>query len=284
MASRKNLLPATHEKGLEVYFRDINRYPLLSREEEVALARRIAAGDEEALAQLARANLRFVVSVAKRYIGQGLLLSDLINEGNFGLIKAAHRFDAERGFRFISYAVWWIRQAIMQALLDKSRIVRLPQNQTALLVKIRRTSQTLENEGVLNPGADVIAERLEVDPGEVRHALRADRVELGIDDCGEEGSDRPLGETLEDENQPAPDLAVLERGLREDVRRALTGLTERERQVIIQYFGLSVEDAQTLQVIGQRMGLTRERIRQIKEKALAKMRSSASRELLQDYY
>ena len=284
MASRKNLVPATHEKGLEVYFRDINRYPLLSREEEVALARRIAAGDEEALAGLARANLRFVVSVAKRYIGQGLLLSDLINEGNLGLIKAAHRFDAERGFRFISYAVWWIRQTIMQALLDKSRIVRLPQNQTALLVKIRRTSQALQNEGIINPDAERIAERLEVDPDEVRHALRADRVELGIDDCGDEGNDRPLGETLEDENQPAPDLAVLERGLREDVRRALAGLTERERRVIIQYFGLSIEEAQTLQVIGQRLGLTRERIRQIKEKALEKMRGSTTRALLQDYY
>jgi RNA polymerase primary sigma factor len=284
MASRKNLVPATHEKGLEVYFRDINRYPLLSRAEEVALARIAATGDDDALGTLVRANLRFVVSVAKRYIGQGLLLSDLINEGNLGLMKAAHRFDPERGYRFISYAVWWIRQAIMQALLDKSRMVRLPQNQTALLIKIRRTSQALQNEGVANPDPEQIAARLEVDPEEVRFALRADRVELGIDDCGSEGSDRPLGEVLEDENQPAPDIAVLERGLREDVRRALAGLSHRERQVIIQYFGLSVEEAQTLQVIGQRMGLTRERIRQIKEKALERMRTSANRTILQDYY
>jgi RNA polymerase primary sigma factor len=284
MASRKNLLPSTHEKGLEVYFRDINRYPLLSREAEVALAKRIERGDEEALKSLVRANLRFVVSVAKRYAGQGLLLSDLINEGNLGLLKAAGRFDHERGYRFISYAVWWIRQSIMQALLDKSRIVRLPQNQTALLLKINRTRQVLQNEGVPNPSAEQIAERLEVEPADVRHAVRADRVEMGFDDFGADGSDRPLRETLEDEAQPPPDFAVLERGLREDVRKALACLTERERQVIIQYFGLSYEDAQTLQVIGERLNLTRERIRQIKEKALEKMRGSVTRAILQDYY
>jgi len=284
MASRKHLLPATHEKGLEVYFRDINRYPLLTREEEVALARRIDQGDEEALKAIVRANLRFVVSVAKRYTGQGLLLSDLINEGNLGLLKAAHRFDEKRGYRFISYAVWWIRQSIMQALLDKSRTVRLPQNQTAMLLKINRTRQVLQNEGIPNPGATQIAERLEVEPADVRHALRSDRVEMGLDDHGREGTDRPLRETLEDEDQPLPDVAVLERGLREDVRKALSCISERERQVIIQYFGLSFEDAQTLQVIGERMSLTRERIRQIKEKALEKMRGSASRAILYDYY
>jgi RNA polymerase primary sigma factor len=284
MASRKHLLPATHEKGLEVYFRDINRYALLSREEEVALAQRISAGDEEALKGLVRANLRFVVSVAKRYTGQGLLLSDLINEGNLGLLKAAHRFDEKRGYRFISYAVWWIRQSIMQALLDKSRTVRLPQNQTALLLKINRTRQVLQNEGHPNPDAVQIAERLEVEPEEVRHAVRSDRVEMGLDDRGSDGTDRPLRETLEDEEQPLPDVAVLERGLREDVRKALSCLSERERQVIIQYFGLSYEDAQTLQVIGERLGLTRERIRQIKEKALDKMRNSSSRTILYDYY
>ena len=144
MASRRNVFPATHEKGLEVYFRDINRYPLLTREDEGRLAIAIRAGDEDALSGLVRANLRFVVSVAKRYSGQGLQLSDLINEGNLGLLKAARRFDETRGYRFISYAVWWIRQAIMQALLDKSRTVRLPQNQTALLIKINRTRAALQ--------------------------------------------------------------------------------------------------------------------------------------------
>ena len=273
-----------HEKGLEVYFRDINRYDLLDREQEVALARRIRSGDEEALQTLVRANLRFVVSVAKRYINQGLMLSDLINEGNLGLLKAAHRFDEERGYRFISYAVWWIKQSIMQALLDKSRTIRLPQNQTALLIKINRTRSILQHEGAFNPGADQIAERLDLDVADVRHALRADRTEVALEDTGDEAGDRPLAEVLEDTNQEAPDFGVLQRGLREDVRKALSVLSAREAQIIIQYFGLSFEEAQTLQVIGERMGLTRERIRQIKEKALVKLRNSRNKNLLYDYY
>ncbi len=284
MASKKNLLPAMHEKGLEVYFRDINRYDLLTREEEVDLAKRIRAGEEEALQILVRANLRFVVSVAKRYIHQGLMLSDLINEGNLGLLKAAHRFDEERGFRFISYAVWWIRQSIMQSLLDKSRTIRLPQNQTALLIKIGRTRSALQNEGNPSPTPAQIAERLDLDVEDVIHALRSDRKELAIEDAGEAGSDRPLSEVLEDPDQESPDFGVLQRGLREDVRKCLSVLTEREAEVIVQYFGLSFEEARTLQEIGERMSLTRERIRQIKEKALAKIRNSKSRHLLYDYY
>jgi len=284
MAGRKHILPAMHEKGLEVYFRDINRYDLLDRDEEVALARRIRQGDDEALAALVRANLRFVVSVAKRYINQGLMLSDLINEGNIGLLKAAHRFDEERGYRFISYAVWWIRQSIMQALLDKSRTIRLPQNQTALLIKIARTRGILQNEGNPSPSPDQIAERLDLDVGDVLHALRSDRTEMALDDTGEENSDRPLAEVLEDESHDAPDHEVMQRGLREDVRRCLAVLSDREAQVVIQYFGLGYEEAQTLQVIGERMGLTRERIRQIKEKALAKLRNSKERNVLLDYY
>ena len=284
MASRRNMFPATHEKGLEVYFRDINRYPLLTREEEASLAIAIKKDDEEALSGLVRANLRFVVSVAKRYSGQGLQLSDLINEGNLGLLKAARRFDEARGYRFISYAVWWIRQAIMQALLDKSRTVRLPQNQTALLIKIHRTKAALQSEGIPNPVAAQIAQRLEVDEGDVNHALASDRVEMGLDDFGAEGDERPLRDTIADDSQLPPDYDVLMRGLREDVRRALSVLTPREAQVIIQYFGLSFEDAQTLQTIGQRLGLTRERIRQIKERALGKMRGTVGQELLLDYY
>lgn len=284
MAGKRHMFPATHEKGLEVYFRDINRYPLLTREQEGDLAIRIRGGDDEALSHLVRANLRFVVSVAKRYTGQGLQLSDLINEGNLGLLKAARRFDEARGYRFISYAVWWIRQAIMQALLDTSRTVRLPQNQTALLIKINRTRSALQSEGVPNPDAGQIAQRLEVDEKDVQHALASDRVEMGFDDFGGDGSERPLRDTLRDENAAAPDAEVLVRGLREDVRRALSVLTPREAQVVIQYFGLSYEDAQTLQTIGERMGLTRERIRQIKERALAKMRGTVGKELLLDYY
>ncbi len=284
MGCRRAILPATHEKSLEVYFREINRYPLLTRQEEVALAKQIKRGDENALQKLCLANLRFVVSVAKRYINQGLMLSDLINEGNLGLIKAARRFDEARGFRFISYAVWWIRQSIMQALLDKARMVRLPQNQTAILMKIHRARTALQNEGLVNPDVDQIAERLEMAAEEIQHAMYADRVELGMDDCGRSGDDRPLTDTLEDEDQPLPDVRVIERGLREDVRRSLSVLTERERQVIILYFGLGYEDALTLQDIGQRMGLTRERIRQIKERALEKMRGAVGQALLHDYY
>ncbi len=284
MAGKRNILPAMHEKGLEVYFRDINRYDLIDRDEEVALARRIKAGDEEALQCLVRANLRFVVSVAKRYINQGLMLSDLINEGNLGLLKAAHRFDEERGFRFISYAVWWIRQSIMQSLLDKSRTIRLPQNQTALLIKINRTRSILQNEGNPNPSPGQIAERLDLDRADVVHALRSDRTELALEDAGVSGSDRPLTEILADADQETPDFAVLQRGLREDVRKCLDVLSEREAEIIVLYFGLSFAEAQTLQVIGQRMGLTRERIRQIKEKALAKLRNSKGRVLLYDYY
>ncbi len=284
MGGRKSILPATHEKSLEVYFRDINRYPLLTREEEVALAKQIKKGDEEALQALCRANLRFVVSVAKRYVNQGLLLSDLVNEGNLGLIKAARRFDEARGYRFISYAVWWIRQSIMQALLDKARVVRLPQNQTAVLIKINRTRSALQNEGVISPAAEQIAERLEMPVEDIRHAIRADRVELGMEDCGREGDDRPLVDVLEAEDQPLPDAEVMQRGLREDVLRCLSVLTPREASVISRYFGLGYEEALTLQQIGQQMGLTRERIRQIKERALEKMRGSVGRTLLYDYF
>ena len=284
MAGRRNILPAMHEKGLEVYFRDINRYDLITREDEVDLAVRIKAGDEEALQCLVRANLRFVVSVAKLYINQGLMLSDLINEGNLGLLKAAHRFDEKRGYRFISYAVWWIRQSIMQALLDKSRTIRLPQNQTALLIKISRTRSILQNEGNPQPTPDQIAQRLDLDVADVVHALRSDRTELALEDAGAEGGDRPLAEVIEDTNQERPDFAVLQRGLREDVRKCLDVLSDREAQIIIQYFGLSFEEAKTLEVIGRRLGLTRERIRQIKEKALAKLRNSKGKVLLFDYY
>lgn len=284
MAGRRNFLPAMHEKGLEVYFRDINRYELLTREQEFELARRVRAGDEEALAELVRANLRFVVSVAKRYVNQGLMLSDLINEGNLGLLKAAHRFDEERGYRFISYAVWWIRQSIMQALLDKSRTIRLPQNQTAVLIKINRARVQMQQEGIADPRPGQLAARLGLKRSEVLQALRADHVEVALDDVGEDGGDRSLAEVIEDVNQAAPDAAVLERGLREDVRRCLSVLTEREAQVVILYFGLGWEEAQTLQVIGERLGLTRERIRQVKEKALAKLRQSQGHSVLQDYY
>ena len=284
MAGKRSFLPAMHEKGLEVYFRDINRYELLTREQEFDLARRVRAGDEEALATLVRANLRFVVSVAKRYVNQGLMLSDLINEGNLGLLKAARRFDEDRGYRFISYAVWWIRQSIMQALLDKSRTIRLPQNQTTVLIKINRARVKLQQSGITDPRPGQLAEYLGLKRAEIVQALRADHTEVALDDMGEDGGDRSLAEVIEDTTQAAPDAAVLERGLREDVRRSLSVLSEREAQVVVMYFGLGWEEAQTLQVIGDRLGLTRERIRQIKEKALGALRQSHGQAMLKDYY
>jgi len=248
------------------------------------MAARIRVGDDAALQALVNANLRFVVSVAKRYTGQGLSLPDLINEGNLGLLKAAHRFDEKRGYKFISYAVWWIRQSILQALLDQARLVRLPQNQTALLIKINRARHALQGGGVGQPDPQQIADYLGRAVEEVRNVLSNSGQEVTLDDRGEDDEDRPLAESLVDEEQPAPDVAMLERGLQEDVRRSLEMLAPREREVVILYFGLGQDEALTLEQIGRRLGLTRERIRQIKEKALTRMRGSAGRGLLADYY
>ncbi len=281
MANRPSIVPPMHEKSLEVYFREINRYALLSREEEADLARRSRAGDRDALQRLVNANLRFVVTVAKRYVHQGLTLADLVNEGNLGLLKAADRFDETRGFKFISYAVWWIRQSILQALLDHSRLVRLPQNQTAQLLKVNRARTQLQSEGQENPSAEQIGAILGLATGDVRRSLELGGGEVALDDV--EAGDRPLSETLTDDDQPRADARLLERVLREDVRRSLAALSEREAAVIVLYYGLDDDEALTLEAIGQRLGLTRERIRQIKEKALRKMRQSAGRELLRDY-
>ncbi len=284
MKRHPNVLPPTHEKSLEVYFREINRYPLLTRAEEVELARRIHRGDERALQALVSANLRFVVSVAKRYLNQGLSLPDLINEGNLGLLKAARRFDETRGFKFISYAVWWIRQSILQALLDQARTVRLPQNQTALLIKINRARHALQSGGAQQPDPQQIAEYLGRAVEEIRTALANHGTEVALDDCGGDDDERSLAESLVAEGQPAPDEPMLERGLREDVQKSLSVLSAREAEVVGLYFGLGSDEALTLEQIGRRLGLTRERIRQIKQRALEKMRGSVGRELLFDYY
>jgi RNA polymerase primary sigma factor len=270
-----------HEKSLEVYFREINRYALLTREQEADLARRSRAGDRDALQCLVNANLRFVVTVAKRYVHQGLTLADLVNEGNLGLLKAADRFDETRGFKFISYAVWWIRQSILQALLDHSRLVRLPQNQTAQLLKVNRARTQLQSEGQENPSAEQIGAILGLATGDVRRSLELGGGEVALDDV--DTGDRPLSETLTDDDQPRADARLLERVMREDVRRSLAALSDREATVIVLYYGLDDDEALTLEAIGHRLGLTRERIRQIKEKALRKMRQAAGRELLRDY-
>lgn len=281
MAARNAILPPTHEKSLEVYFREINRYQLLSREEEAECARRIRGGDEEALQKIVNANLRFVVTVAKRYMHQGLGLADLINEGNIGLLKAAGRFDETRGFKFISYAVWWIRQSVLQSLLDHSRLVRLPQNQTALLLKINRARTQLQNDGVDSPSARQLSAGSGITEPEVRRVLELGGAEVGLDD--QSAGDRPLLETLSDSDQPNADAKLYQRVLREDVRRSLEVLTAREASIIVLYYGLDREEAMTLEAIGREMGLTRERIRQIKEKALRKMRQTAGQEILRSH-
>lgn len=283
MAGRRSILPPAHEKSLEVYFREINRYSLLSKEEEAELGRRIRRGDDDALQRLVSANLRFVVTVAKRYTNQGLGLVDLINEGNLGLIKAARRFDESRGFKFISYAVWWIRQSILQALLDHSRLVRLPQNQTAMLLKVNRARTKLQSNGIDDPPAHQIAAEMKVPEADVLKVLACCGTEIGIDDIGPDGQDRPLTECLSAEDQESPEDRLYERVMREDIRRSLSVLTEREAYIISLYYGLGPEEALTLEEIGKRLGLTRERIRQIKEKALRKMRQSVGKELLRDY-
>jgi len=281
MAKRNAILPPTHEKSLEVYFREINRYELLTREQEAEMARRIRDGDQEALKILVNANLRFVVTVAKRYLHQGMALSDLINEGNMGLLKAAGRFDETRGFKFISYAVWWIRQSILQLLLDHSRLVRLPQNQTALLLKINRTRALLQSQGNENPTPEQISQETEIRVSEVSRVLELGGAEVGLDDQG--SGDRPLVETLVADHQPGSDDHLYNRVMREDVQRSLESLGEREALIISLYYGLGPEEALTLEAIGSRLGLTRERIRQIKEKALNRMRQTAGKEILRDY-
>jgi RNA polymerase primary sigma factor len=274
MANDLYTLPVAHERCLDAYFREINHFQLLSQEQEAEVAQLVSEGDEDALQTLVTSNLRFVVSVAKQYAGRGILLSDLINEGNLGMLKAADRFDVERGYRFISYAVWWIRQSIIQALKDKSRIVRLPQSQTALLMRIRRAQDELQNEGVVNPGSDQVAERLDVPVAKVRIVMRADQKMIPLDASGEENDQRPLTETLSASTQPLPDNRLDEESLTIDLENLLARLTEREADVLKRYFGLGRETAQTLQQIGDDIGLTRERIRQIKEKALEKLRQT----------
>ncbi len=278
MSDAQYLLPPTFERCLDSYFREIDKYPLLSRDEEVALARRIKQGDQEALQLLVLSNLRFVVSVAKKYVNRGLMLSDLINEGNIGLLKAAERFDAERGFRFISYAVWWVRQGVTQALKEKARTVRLPQSQNMLLGKVKKVERELQQEGVLYPAPEQIAERLDQSLVVINRLLQVNQAMLTINDDGREGDQLPLVETLEAKDQVSPEKCVLVDSLRNDIERSLGNLTERQAAVVKRYFGLGYEEAQTLQEIGEVMGLTRERIRQVKEMALAKLRGVMSEE------
>lgn len=259
-------------QSLDRYLQEIGKVNLITPEEEVHLAREIQAGNQEALEKLTKANLRFVVSVAKQYQNQGLSLGDLINEGNLGLIKAAKRFDETRGFKFISYAVWWIRQSILQALAEQSRIVRLPLNRVGALNKIGKELSKLEQEYERIPSAAELAESLEMSITEVADTLRISGRHLSVDAPFAQGEDNRLLDVLENEETPNPDNELMGESLKVEIERALSKLTKREAEVIRLYFGIGREHSLTLEEIGERFDLTRERVRQIKEKALRKLR------------
>ncbi|MCU0411645.1 MAG: sigma-70 family RNA polymerase sigma factor [Bacteroidetes bacterium] len=270
-------------QSLDKYLQEIGKVELLSPQEEIDLARRIKKGDQKALEKLTKANLRFVVSVAKQYQNQGLSLGDLINEGNLGLIKAAKRFDETRGFKFISYAVWWIRQSILQALAEQSRIVRLPLNRVGALNKIGKAFSTLEQEYEREPSASELAEELDMSLFEVSDTLKISGRHLSMDAPFAQGEDNRLLDVIQDNRQPSPDSTLMEESLREEVRRALSTLSEREAQVIKLYFGLEQEHSLTLEEIGEKFNLTRERVRQIKEKAIRRLRHASRSKALRAY-
>lgn len=272
-------------RSLDVYLHEINKTPLLTREQEQALARRIRTGKQEALDQLVKANLRFVVSIAKQYANQGLSLEDLINEGNLGLIKAAHRFDEKRGYKFISYAVWWIRQAMLQALAEHSRIVRLPLNRAGTLYRIGKTSRQLDQELGRQPTAQEIAKKLGLSVEEVEDTMKIANTHVSLDDpYSSDKDDNALVDYLTDEYQESPDEDTYSNALSEDMEKALNLLTDREKLILTLYFGLNGKDPLTLEDIGKELKLTRERIRQIKEKAIQRLRHSTRSKYLKGYF
>ena len=268
--------------SLDKYLQEIGKEELISVEEEVELAQRIKKGDQEALEKLTKANLRFVVSVAKQYQNQGLSLPDLINEGNLGLIKAAEKFDETRGFKFISYAVWWIRQSILQALAEQSRIVRLPLNQVGSLNKINKAFARFEQEHERTPSAEELANELELPKEKVTDTLRVAGRHISVDAPFADGEDNSLLDVLVNTDSPNADRGLINESLATEVERALEILTERERDIIRYFFGIGCSEM-TLEEIGEKFDLTRERVRQIKEKAIRKLRQSSLSKLLKSY-
>ena len=260
--------------SLDKYLQEIGKEDLITVEEEVELAQRIRKGDQRALEKLTRANLRFVVSVAKQYQNQGLSLPDLINEGNLGLIKAAEKFDETRGFKFISYAVWWIRQSILQALAEQSRIVRLPLNQVGSLNKINKAFSRFEQEHERRPSPEELAETLDLPAEKVADTLRVSGRHISVDAPFVEGEDNSLLDVLVNDDSPVADKTLINESLSTEVERALATLTERERDIIRLFFGINCQEM-TLEDIGEKFGLTRERVRQIKEKAIRRLRHSS---------
>lgn len=270
-------------QSLDKYLQEIGRVDLLTPEQEIELAIKIRRGDRSALEKLTKANLRFVVSVAKQYQNQGLSLGDLINEGNLGLIKAANRFDETRGFKFISYAVWWIRQSILQALAEQSRIVRLPLNRVGALNKIGKAYSNLEQEFEREPSAMELAQELDMDISEVADNLKIAGRHVSMDAPFAQGEENRLLDVIEDDQQPSPDYVLMNESLKSEIERALSTLSDREAEVIKLYFGLNKEHSMTLEEIGERFNLTRERVRQIKEKAIRRLRHASRSKNLKTY-
>jgi RNA polymerase primary sigma factor len=271
-------------QSLEKYLQEIGKVELINPEEEVKLAVRIKQGDQLALDKLTKANLRFVVSVAKQYQNQGLSLPDLINEGNLGLIKAAQRFDETRGFKFISYAVWWIRQSILQALAEQSRIVRLPLNKVGLTNRIQKAYSQLEQEYEREPSPEELAEILELDTDEVSATLGIAARHVSMDTPLSEGEENTLMDVLENPNaERAEKFLEHDESLKQEIGRSLTALTDRQREVICFFFGIGVDHPMSLEDIGERFNLTRERVRQIKDKAITKLRTTSRCKMLRVY-
>jgi RNA polymerase primary sigma factor len=271
------------ESSLDQYLKEISAYPLLTREEEVTLAQGIRKGDEECLDKLVRSNLRFVVSVAKKYQNQGVALADLINEGNLGLIRAAHKFDETKGIKFISYAVWWIRQAILQALAEQSRIVRVPLNRAGALHRIGKRSAALLQELGREPTVEELADELDISEDEVRRTLSLSQTHLSLDAPLTPGEDNRLLDYLPDQFAPGPDDETYDRALMDTVEEALGTLKEREAKILRLYFGLDSQEPMTLEEIGSILGITRERVRQIKEKALLRLRHASRARFLETF-
>jgi RNA polymerase primary sigma factor len=269
--------------SLDKYLQEIGKEDLITAEEEVELAQKIKTGDQRALEKLVKANLRFVVSVSKQYQNQGLTLPDLINEGNLGLIKAAQRFDETRGFKFISYAVWWIRQSILQALAEQSRIVRLPLNQVGSLNKINKAFSKLEQTYEREPSAEELAEALDLPENKVADTIKVSGRHVSMDAPFVQGEDNSLLDVLVNGDSPGADSLLLSESLQKEIERSLSTLTERERDVVRLFFGIGMNHGLTLEEIGDKFDLTRERVRQIKEKAIRRLRHTSRSKLLKAY-
>jgi RNA polymerase primary sigma factor len=273
----------SEESCLALYLKEISKNKTLSLEEEADLATRIRVGERKSLERLVKANLRFVVSVCRNYQNQGLPLNDLINEGNLGLIRAAKRFDEKKNFKFISYAVWWIRQAILQALADQSRIIKLPLNRVGTIHKIGKTQCKLEQKYRRQPNVEEIARELSIDENEVRETIKIGNTHMSLDAPLKQGEDSKLIDLLRDESLERPDDGIMDNSLQQEIEQTLDTLSEREKDVVKLYFGIGEETAHTLEEIGQRFNLTRERVRQIKEKALRRLKHCSRSKRLKVY-